>query len=283
MIQFNNHNISAIEYNGHTIKKVYGACSNSPVWEYSEPTPTPTPDVPANTKFYAQYRIYPDAYLECDGNALTRSEMYNSPMPTGITEITYAYFGSCAQIVPDYALGAYRKLTGVTIEEGITSIGQNAFNNTSLRSVVIPNSVTSIGNNAFSEGGADAQSQLSSVTFPNNSAQTYRIRSEAFSGCTSLVSVQLNNVSQLDEGAFRNCTSLTSVTMGENVSRIDGYAFRGCSSLSSLTIHTLTPPTLGNGAFFNVPVTIYVPAQSLEAYKTASIWSQYASNIYPIT
>lgn len=283
MIQFNNHNITAIEYGGHTIKKVYGACSNDPIWEYSEPTPPPTPDIPANTKFYAQYRTLPDAYIECDGNVLTASEMYNSPMPTAITEITYAYFGSCAGSIPDYAIGSYGQyLTGTTIENGILRIGNSAFMNTRLKSVVIPPSVATIAQNAFASDSVDRPSQLTSVTFPTNAVESIRIRENAFSGCTALTSVVLNRVYRLDAGAFRNCYSLTSVTMGDSVSRIEATAFNGCISLARFTIYTVTPPTIGSQVFDNIPTTIYVPSESVNAYKTASNWSRYADRIQAI-
>lgn len=281
MIQFNNHNITAIEYGGHTIKKVYGACSNDPIWEYSEPTPPP---IPANTKFYAQYRTLPDAYIECDGNILTASEMYNSPMPSDITEITYAYFAACAGSIPDYAIGNYGQyLTGTTIENGIVRIGNSAFMNTRLESVVIPPSVATIAQNAFASDSVDRPSQLTSVTFPTNAVELIRIRENAFSGCTALTSVVLNSVYRLDAGSFRNCYSLTSVTMGDSVSRIEATAFNGCTSLTRFTIYTVTPPTIGSQVFDNIPTTIYVPSESVNAYKTATNWSRYADRIQAIT
>ena len=77
-------------------------------------------------------------------------------------------------------------IKSVVIEEGITSIGNYAFNACSgLASVTIPNSVTSIGNYAFNDC-----SGLTSVTIPNTVTSIGR---SAFYGCTNLKTVYNNS------------------------------------------------------------------------------------------
>ena len=91
-----------------------------------------------------------------------------------------------------------------------------------------------------------------------------------------------NTFTAIGSNAFANCTSLSSVTIGSSVTSIGERAFSGCSSLSSVTIEATTPPTLG-GSLFNTSVSIiYVPTESVEAYKTANIWINYSSMIRPI-
>lgn len=92
----------------------------------------------------------------------------------------------------------------VVIPDGVTSIGDSAFDNcTSLESVVIPNSVTSIGYCAFSY-------------------------------CTSLESVVIpNSVTSIDYCAFYGCENLKSIVITESVTGIGNYAFRGCKKLIS--------------------------------------------------
>jgi len=58
-------------------------------------------------------------------------------------------------------------------------------------------------------------------------------------------------------------------------------AFSNCSGLTGMTINATTPPTLGNSVFANTNFPIYVPAGSVEAYKTA--WSEYADRIQAIS
>ena len=61
-------------------------------------------------------------------------------------------------------------------------------------------------------------------------------------------------------------------------------AFRYCTSLTSVTVKSATPPTLGFGVFYNGSsnLVIYVPAESVDAYKSASGWSTYADRIQAI-
>jgi hypothetical protein len=57
-----------------------------------------------------------------------------------------------------------------------------------------------------------------------------------------------------------------------------------CSGLTSVTCEAITPPTLNGTSVFDYTnnCTIYVPSQSVETYKTATNWTEYASRIQPI-
>lgn len=91
---------------------------------------------------------------------------------------------------------------------------------------------------------------------------------------------------------FADCANLTSVIIEGNTS-IDHYSFaRNNGHLTSITMYSTTPPpcqptafTYYNGSSY-VPmtsITIYVPSQSVNAYKTASGWSRYSSKIKAIS
>ena len=141
----------------------------------------------------------------------------------------------------------------ITFDGGVTSIGNYAFNSTSLTSIEIPDSVTSVGNNAFA-------------------------------GCTSLTSVTIpDSVINIGSGAFNNCSSLTSVIIPNSVTNIRMGAFQGCSGITSITSLNTTPPTLGNSTLpTHTTYIIYVPAGSVEAYKTKQYWKNKASQIQAI-
>lgn len=90
------------------------------------------------------------------------------------------------------------------------------------------------------------------------------------------------SLTELDNQSFFQCTSLTSVTLG-NITSIGRDAFNGCSGLTSITIKAITPPSLSYYVFDNTNnCPIYVPAESVETYKAASGWSTYASRIQAI-
>ena len=84
---------------------------------------------------------------------------------------------------------------------------------------------------------------ISSVIVPDNinyNGDIYDVTSigvGAFSQCTSLTSITIgNHVSNIGNMAFDRCTSLTSITIGSHVSNIGSWAFANCSSLTSITI-----------------------------------------------
>lgn len=211
------------------------------------------------------------------------------------------------------------ELTSINFPSGITSIGDFAFwECTSLNvDVVLPSTCTSIGESAFEATLVKSLSggtiNIGDAAFMRTPLQTINLEGgtigyEAFYGCTALTSCNLGNVTSIGEnafyrcsgltsitipdsvtgigdGAFQNCRSLTSITIPDSVANIGYGAFGYCTSLSSITVNEIAPIniTLGEYAFYstnNCP--IYVPAQSVDAYKAASGWSTYASRITAI-
>lgn len=76
-----------------------------------------------------------------------------------------------------------------------------------------------------------------------------RIGDTAFRNCTSLTSVTIpNSVTSIGTQAFYSCSSLTSVTIPDNVTIIGSDAFQDCSSLTSLTIGN-SVTSIGQDAF----------------------------------
>ena len=222
-----------------------------------------------------------EAFAYCHG--LTQIDI-----PTGVTSISNKLFYYC------------RNLNTVNIPNTVTSVGHNAFNNCSgLTSIVIPDSVTSLGWAAF-EGCIS----LTSITLSNNLTSIEHstfydcsslrnitipysvtsINEGAFMACTSLTSITIpNSVTSIGTQAIYNCSGLTSVTIGSGVTSIGNFAFRYCSGLTSITCLAQTPPTLSYYVFDNTnDCPIYVPAASVETYKSASGWSTYSSRIFAI-
>ena len=62
------------------------------------------------------------------------------------------------------------------------------------------------------------------------------IASGAFGSCTSLESINLDNISSIGKFAFYNCTGLTELTLGENPVDISRKAFSGCSNITKVTV-----------------------------------------------
>jgi hypothetical protein len=168
------------------------------------------------------------------------------------------------------------KITRVNIQDGVTTIGNNAFYWCSnLTSITIPNSVTTIGNHAFYWC-----SNLTSITIPNS---VTTIGGAAFWNCSSLTSITIpNSVTTIGGGTFGDCRSLTSITIPNSVTTIGSDAFYGCSSLKNVVILRTTPPSVKDGAFGSgafgsgiLKATLTVPKGSKAAYKKAEYWKRF--------
>jgi hypothetical protein len=123
---------------------------------------------------------------------------------------------------------------------------------------------------------------------------------------TAIIPGDLNSVTTIGDYAFRDCTSLTSITIPNSVTSIGNYAFQFCERLarviigsgiwsigigcfntirnfSNIYFYSATPPVLhtflGSTNTFKSSITIHVPVGSGDAYKSATNWSAYASQI----
>jgi hypothetical protein len=163
------------------------------------------------------------------------------------------------------------RIKTVIINNGITSIGDRAFENcTALRNVTMGNEVTSIGESAF-----DGCSGLTSIIIPNSVTS---IGGDAFWSCSGLTSIIIpNSVTNLGYWAFERCSGLTNVTIGSGITFIGSRTFYDCNNLKSVTVMATNPTNLENTGFeqrvFNTLIdTLYVPKGRVNTYK-GSVWS----------
>ena len=142
--------------------------------------------------------------------------------------------------------------------------------------------VTGIVDGAWS-GVFSMDNNIVSVVFPSTIT---KIGSFAFRACKNLKNIDLSkciNLLEIGSSSFVS-SGLINVILPVSVSSIGGTAFSSCDSLTSVTINAVEPPTFGLDMFKNSSQlsNIYVPAESVEKYKTASGWSDYADIISAI-
>ena len=207
-----------------------------------------------------------EGVLTISGSGDMHDYVYSSPwhengnqirsvlMENGVTGIGNFAFFECISLtsmtIPDSvtcigncAFKDCSSLASVTIPDGVASIGVYAFCGcTSLKSVTIPDSVTSIGDYAFGfctsltgiwvDGGSSHYfSDASGVLF-NKDKTVLAQCPGAFSGSYVIP----DGVTSINDAAFVNCTSLTSVTIPDGVTNIGYEVFAGCTSLANMVL-----------------------------------------------
>lgn len=219
--------------------------------------------------------------------------------------LTSVFIPNSVTSIGDMAFCGCYNLTNVTIPNCVTTIGEHAFGScASLTSITIPNSVTSIGDAAFCNGfsltaiygkfaSADNRCLIvdgTLISFALACGVTeytipygvISIRPLAFQFCKSLTNVTIpDSVKTIGHNAFAACTSLTTVDIPDSVTSIENNAFNiSNGNLTNVYCRATTPPALGASVFYtnNRPESlqaIYVPKESVEAYKSAENWSEY--------
>lgn len=239
-----------------------------------------------------------------DGGDTGSTEGIKYVMHHNGNEYTMACNSSSTLSMDDLSFGSGTALsrtgtTDVTIGDCVTNIGAMAMQYYSaMTSCTISSSVTTIEFSAF-----DGCKALTSLTIPDGVTiiPLYMCRD-----CWNLSATNIpDGVTSIDEGAYLDCLSLMNITIPSTVTVIGNNAFRTSSWTSSdptnyqkmqniatgrtVTILAETPPTLGEGVFGIqtgssdiATYPIYVPAESVEAYKAASGWSTYADRIQAI-
>ena len=182
--------------------------------------------------------------------------------------------------IKDGTFAGCKSLSDITISNSVEDIDYNAFGNcVSLKNVTIPQNVVNINGGAFlgctaiesynvdisnknytAENGvlySKDKSILcsyprgkkdSSYDIPNSVTS---IGNYAFSGCTSLMNIQLpDNITSIGIYAFANCSLLQSITIPNGITSLSGFIFEDCSSLTDFTIPD-SVTIIADYAFYN--------------------------------
>lgn len=201
------------------------------------------------------------------------------------------------ETIGNKAFADNKALTSITFPDNLKNIGEDAFLRANLNKEVKfnRNRVVNFGEGAFSYSnitridlpftrGISASmfaycSALTDVRFKN----VGKIGHHAFFYCTELQIMDLGNayLEEIGTAAFAQCSNLRQVILPSSLKKMGDTLFGYCNALQSVTINAETPPTLGEGIFFevnNIP-RIYVPSNSVNAYRNAPGWKEFADKI----
>ena len=233
-------------------------------------------------------------------NSLTSIEKGAFMMCLNLTDII---FSDGLETIGEQAFSYCYGLTEISLPESITTIGDYAFiycNN--LFKVTVPNNITYLGKTVFgacynlsSFSGqyttsdhrclivngrlaAFAPKGLTEYTIPDG---VTTIGDNVFFGCTNLTRITIpHGVETIAFQAFRECSGITEITIPESVTTVKEGAFCTCKSLTTVYCKPIVPPALEVNIFSESPIgVIHVPQASVEGYKSADGWSEYANRI----
>ena len=204
--------------------------------------------------------------------------------PNGLNTIEYAAFKGCTSLKDIVFPEIMERIQG----GNFMGDGQGAFQGcSSLTRVVIPKGINRIENCLFRNCKS-----LTTVVLPEGIEQ---IDCRAFQDCVNLAIVDLPNSLQIiKRQSFANSKMLTNVVLPEGLVELEGSSFAYCSMVSCTSL-SVAPPTVSfsfdegtcycedDPFCFNYQLqAIYVPRESVDAYKAADGWNHYADIIYPI-
>ena len=248
-------------------------------------------------RFGCSSTIIPGTVTIIGENAFMGSGLGRIDIPASVKTIGNQAFSECAS------------LTSLTIPSGVLTIGRSVISNCpNLGSVVVAdgnprydsrdqcNAIIETASNTLiagcristipsgiSELGASAFTSCTGLTRIDIPAGVKIIGDAAFSNCSSLEEVSMpDGVVSIGHSAFSSCTALTGITLPASLTCLDQFSFYLCDALASVTALSVTPPTGSSSMFYGSNCPIYVPAASVEAYKAAAYWSDYADRIQAI-
>ncbi|MBR4235409.1 MAG: leucine-rich repeat protein [Clostridia bacterium] len=167
-------------------------------------------------------------------------------------DITQVIVSEGITSIGDNAFQNAFNLTGISLPSGLTRIGDAAFYSCeSLGSISIPGTVASIGKDAFRWCSA-----LTGITIPNGVTE---IAADTFYHCESLTNIIIpGSVTNIRSNAFAYCSALENIAIPNSVTSIGEYVFEGCSSLKNISIPN-SVTSIGYGAFYNCSSLTYLP------------------------
>ena len=210
------------------------------------------------------------------GNGVTtigESAFYSCGQDEGVTE-TVVSMGSNVTSIGANAFRDCNKLKSVTLPSKLTTIGNEAFNGSSLTSISIPASVTSVGVAAFQGCSSMTSIRIEDSGTALTMAGTYYER--PFWNDASTIYIG-RNLKLTGEGVIASLNdAATSVEFGSPVTAISAPI---SGVLTSVKVPWLTPITIDEGIFNDTELknaTLWVPGGTMDAYEAADNWKEFA-------
>lgn len=183
------------------------------------------------------------------------------------------------------------RIREIEIGSCVETIDKNAFNgNSSITKFIMNDSVKTLKNSSCILHANSTSPE------PNNfkiSSGLTIVETNGLNGYFVINTLNLPNLESVGDYFLWGSYNIVNLEIGDKITSIgnsflsmDSFSTTYWGKLKSVTIKAIIPPTLGTYAFYGAFATngvIYVPSESVEAYKTATNWSAFADKIQPIT
>ncbi|MBD5132377.1 MAG: leucine-rich repeat protein, partial [Clostridiales bacterium] len=166
-------------------------------------------------------------------------------------------FGGRSVSIGNYAFYNRSKLESIENADNIETLGNSAFYGCGIVELTLPTAVTSFGSNVFANNTALTSVSISTDAYADFGTYT-------FADCTNLSTVEFTGIggmlTDIGDGAFQNCVSITEFTVPDCIRNIGVNALSGTKIVTLSLSEGLT--SIDNGAFENCDVltTINIPA-----------------------
>lgn len=257
-----------------------GGATTDPIIEPLEVTENGTYTAPDGVDGYSPVAVnvpIPDGYIVPNGELEVTENGTHDVTAYASVNVNVSTGGGTDTTIKDFVEGNPLEINN----EAVTKIRTRAFNYaTNLTAVNFPNA-ESVNSYAFAEC-----TELISADLPNVTSATTTF---LFDGCISLKNVNIPKVASVSNYTFRDCEALEKIEFG-NISSCGSYAFSNATSLVTVIIRregTRVTSLSATNAFNGTPIAngtgyVYVPSSLVDAFKAASNWSTYASQIRAI-
>jgi len=196
-------------------------------------------------------------------------------------------------LIAQHALNGCYSLTNLNVPDNVTEIKYEAFS-------MVPNVAYSAGREDRPAAGARTvngiveepmvydgldHTRLSACSaFAKGYVRVPKgvkaIEPSAFHTCFAITTVELpNSVETVGREAFEDCDAMETLIIGSGLIETDMYAF-SIKNLKNVVCMAVTPPDLGMNSFYATNVgaaVLYVPDESVNAYKTANQWKNFGT------
>lgn len=257
-----------------------------------------------NLKFPRNIRILGTGMYSC--NEITLERIRNNACPQNLLHTKNVIIPDSVKVIKNEVFINQKNVESIHIHSGVTQLGEDSY--TATFNDILPDALVSItvdsrnpyfkseNNMVFSKDGKMCYGAAAAAFYLNYSAMTIPEGVEIMVGGAiramgyENIDDDESNMSLYEAGIydkpFQSSSNLMrKITFPSTLTYIGDRVLQYAFFVEDVTILATTPPSLQATSFYTYrPVNgkIHVPAASVNAYKTASIWSNYASIIEPI-